>query len=256
MTAEERIAKGVHGEEIDGCTPAHARGIIAQVTPYQRRFRRKIGRTLVYLADEYYLTAGVPLPAASRYDGFPQFENGIGMARTLVEGWKKTRRSHERQPLQLRSTSTRDITLVCATLIAPTLSALAAEFTELTGIRTRVRPIENHFFGPRVNVSGLLTSRDLIDQLAGEHLGDLAVFPRYALDYTGGRFLDDGTPHDLQRALGVPVAFASTLREVLQIVREPLSSEVIGAQTNASSTNGKAWVNYSEGGAIKASQGA
>ena len=91
---------------------------------------------------------------------------------------------------------------------------------------------------------------------SSERLGDLAVFPRYALDYTGGRFLDDGTPQNLQRALAVPVAFASTPREVLQIVAEPLSSEVIGAQTPASSTNGKAWVDYTEGGALEASQGA
>ena len=54
--------------------------------------------------------------------------------------------------------------------------------------------MRNEFFGPRVNVSGLLTSRDLIAQLGGRDLGDLAVFPRYALDYTGGRFLDEGTP--------------------------------------------------------------
>src|SRR5207249_11304696 len=183
--------------------------------------------------------------------------NGIGMARTLVDDWKKTRRSRARQPLQLRSTSIRQMTFVCGTLIAPTLAVLARELEQVTGIRSRVLPSENRFFGPRVNVSGLLTSRDLIDQLAGERLGDLAVFPRYCLDYTGGRFLDDGTPQNLQRALAVPVAFASTPREVLQIVAEPLSSEVIGAQTTASSTNGKAWVDYTEGGgALEASQGA
>ena len=70
MTAEERIAKGIHSDEIEGCTPAHAKAIVAQIAPYQRRFRRDTGRTLVYLADEYYLTAGLPLHAASRYDGF------------------------------------------------------------------------------------------------------------------------------------------------------------------------------------------
>ena len=255
MTAEERIAKGVHGDEIAGCTRAHARAVIAQVAPHQRGFRRDTGHTLVYLADEYYLTAGVRLPAAAQYDGFAQFENGIGMARTLIDDWKKTRRSCEHKPPQIRSSSIRNMTMVCGVLIAPTLAELARELEQITGVRTRVRPIENRFFGARVNVSGLLTSRDLIDQLAGEDVGDLAVFPRYALDYTGGRFLDDTTPQDLQRALSVPVAFASTLREVLQIIGEPLSSEVIGADAGAT-TNGKAWVDYSEGGALEASQGA
>ena len=33
MTAEERIARGAHSDEIEGCTPEHAREIIAQATP-------------------------------------------------------------------------------------------------------------------------------------------------------------------------------------------------------------------------------
>ncbi|MDQ1489759.1 MAG: hypothetical protein QOJ23_2273, partial [Actinomycetota bacterium] len=38
---------------------------------------------LVFAADEYYLMAGRPFPEASEYEGFPQHENGIGMARTF-----------------------------------------------------------------------------------------------------------------------------------------------------------------------------
>ena len=43
-----------------------------------------LGRRLVYAADEYYLIAGRPFPEAERYDGFPQHENGIGMARAFA----------------------------------------------------------------------------------------------------------------------------------------------------------------------------
>jgi putative radical SAM enzyme (TIGR03279 family) len=243
MTAEERIARGVHSDEVEGCTPEFARAIIAQIRPWQRRFHSDHGRTGVYLADEYYLAAGVDPPAASQYDGFPQFENGIGMARSLIEDWRRVRRAHSTGAAQ--PAGVRRISLVCATLIAPTLQRLGSEFTDATGIAVQVHAMRNEFFGPRVNVSGLLTSRDLIAQLGGRDLGDLAVFPRYALDYTGGRFLDEGTPAELQHALNVPVAFASTLSEVLQIVCEPLESDVVGAVTNASSTNGKAWVDYS-----------
>ena len=127
----------------------------------------------------------------------------------------------------------------------------------MTGIDITVRPLTNSFFGPRVNVSGLLVAQDVERQLRGSDLGDLAVLPRYALDYTGSRFLDDGTPGELQRALGVPIAFASTPREVLQILSEPLQSPVAGAAV-AARTNGKAWVDYDElkGGApVAARQG-
>jgi hypothetical protein len=42
---------------------------------------------LVYAADEYYLLAGRPFPAGATYDGFPQHENGIGMARAFAEAF-------------------------------------------------------------------------------------------------------------------------------------------------------------------------
>ncbi|MHB8375403.1 MAG: DUF512 domain-containing protein [Dehalococcoidia bacterium] len=243
MTAEERIARGTHADEVEGCTPEFARAIIAQVRPWQGRMRRERGRTVIYLADEYYLAAGVEPPPASHYDGFPQFENGIGMARSLIGDWRRAKRE-QRDGVRAAS-GVRRISLVCAMLIAPTLERLAREFEQLTGVRVDVHAMSNRFFGARVNVSGLLVSQDVIEQLRGRDLGDLAVFPRYALDYTGGRFLDDGTPAGVQRALDVPVAFASTLGEVLRIVREPLHSRVIGAEQRASSTNGKAWVDYS-----------
>ncbi|MBF6600570.1 MAG: DUF512 domain-containing protein [Dehalococcoidia bacterium] len=250
MTAEERILRGAHADEVDACTPEFARGVIAQVRPWQRRVRREHGRTGVYLADEYYLAAGAQPPAAAAYDGFPQFENGIGMVRSLVEDWRRASRAYGRRGERPARGSVRRLTFVSATLVAPLLARLATELGELTGIGTRVEPVKNEFFGPRVNVSGLLTSRDIIAQLRGQDLGDLVVLPRYALDYTGGRFLDDGTPAEVGRALGAPLAFASTLRDVLQIVGEPVESDVVGAVPSATSTNGKAWVDYDAPGRV------
>ncbi|MEX2247324.1 MAG: DUF512 domain-containing protein [Dehalococcoidia bacterium] len=243
-TAEERIARGRHADEVDACRPEYARAVIAQVSAYQRRFRRQHGRTLVYLADEYYLACGDDPPAAARYDGFPQFENGIGMARSLVDDWRRARRDYLRRPA---APSIARLSLVCGTLIAPTLARIAAEFTGTTGVEATVHAVPNTFFGPRVNVSGLLTAQDLERHLRDRDLGDLCILSRYTLDYTGARFLDDASPADLQRTLGVPLAFASTLREVLQIVAEPLESGTTGATTGATTaavTNGKSWVDY------------
>lgn len=237
--AEERIDRGTHAAEVGEVTPAHAAQVMGQVAPYQKRFRRELGRTLVHLADEYYLLAGVDPPPAAHYDGFAQFENGIGMARSLIEDWKRARRRTTRAA----AGGTRRMTLVSATLIAPTIERIGREFAELTGIDVTTQPIENRYLGARVNVSGLLTATDIEEQLRGHDVGDLVVMPRYALDYTGGRFLDDGTPAELQSAIGAPVAFASTFREVLQLAGEPLESQLAAVAPNAR-TNGKAWVDW------------
>lgn len=265
-TAEERIARGAHAAEVEGITAEYASGVIAQAAAYQRRFRREAGRTLLYLADELYLAAGIETPAAARYDGFPQYENGIGMVRSLLEDWRRARRgksglrlgshglaresANNRRPRRT-GVRPRRLTVVCGTLIAPVLERLADELAAETGVGVGVRAIRNDFFGPRVNVSGLLVARDIESQLRGADPGDIVVLPRYALDYTGMRFLDDVTPGALQSRLGARIAFASTMREVLQICREGVSSDVTGAGVG-STTNGKSWVDYgaTEGGEI------
>jgi putative radical SAM enzyme (TIGR03279 family) len=265
MTAEERISGGAHRDEVEGCTPDYARSIIRQVTPFQRRFRREHGSTLLYLADEYYLAAGVEPPGAGHYDGYAQYENGIGMTRSLIGDWRSVTRGRSARRLGAQglaraaaartssmpgSQPIRRTSFVCGTLIAPTMRALGEDFAASTGISVTVRAVENTFFGPRVNVSGLLTSGDIERQLRGADLGDLAVLPRYALDYTGARFLDDRTPAQLQATLGVPLAFASTLREILQILDEPLHSDVTGASVGATA-NGKSWVEFDAVGAAE-----
>ncbi len=198
------------------CTPQYARRIIAQARPWQREFRRRLGVDLVYLADEFYLAAGVRLPASARYDGYPQYENGIGMTRALIEDWRRLRRRLAGGEIP-RPRGCKRLTLACGTLVAPVLTQLAAEMSALTGIDASVVPVENAFFGPRVTVSGLLTASDIINTLRGRDLGDLVVLPRHALDHAGGLFLDNATPADVSAALSTPVAFASMPSELLRL---------------------------------------
>jgi putative radical SAM enzyme (TIGR03279 family) len=49
-------------------TRAEAEVVLDTVADWQARFRRALGRRLVYAADEYYLMAGRPFPALGEYD--------------------------------------------------------------------------------------------------------------------------------------------------------------------------------------------
>ena len=64
-------------------TPAEAAAVVDAVEDWQDVFLAALGRRLVHAADEYYLMADRPFPAAERYEGFPMHEDGIGMARTF-----------------------------------------------------------------------------------------------------------------------------------------------------------------------------
>jgi putative radical SAM enzyme (TIGR03279 family) len=204
---------------LEVCTPEYARGVVRQVRPWQREFRRRLGVDLVYLADEFFLTANARVPASSRYDGYPQFENGIGMTRSLIDDWRRLRRRLAKSGL--RQTGRKTMTLVCGKLIAPVLQQCSTEMAELTGIEFEVVPVENRLFGPRVTVSGLLAGQDIIQALKGRRLGEAVVLPRHALNHQGDLFLDDVTPDEASRALGRPVTFASTMSELLSASARP-----------------------------------
>ena len=62
---------------------AEAVAVVDAVEDWQDVFGVALGRRMVHAADEYYLMAGRPFPAAETYEGFTMHEDGIGMARTF-----------------------------------------------------------------------------------------------------------------------------------------------------------------------------
>jgi putative radical SAM enzyme (TIGR03279 family) len=197
-------------------TPQYAREIVQLLRPLQAEFRAAYSATVVQCSDEYYITSGEPVPPRATYDGFPQYENGIGMVRTMLEDWHRTRRKLARRGCAEHFRGRR-VVIATATLIAPKLAEIAAEAGELTGARIDVRPITNTVFGERVNVSGLLCGGDYVAQLAGE-APDCFVLPRPSLDYFGQKFLDNLTIDEVEQGLGAPVTFASQWSEVVDIL--------------------------------------
>jgi putative radical SAM enzyme (TIGR03279 family) len=132
-----------------------AADVLARLAPWQARMRAERGATWVQAADEWYLTARVPLPAWDDYDGFPQYENGIGMARAfldemgeLVAGFGDT------------APRACGVVLVTGELFAPVLEALARTLSE-GGCSVRVLPVRNEVLGGEVTVAGLLAGADL-----------------------------------------------------------------------------------------------
>ncbi len=64
-------------------TPDEARALVATVDQWQSRWLADLGSRFVFLADEIYLLAGMPLPPAAAYEGFAIAEDGIGLVRQV-----------------------------------------------------------------------------------------------------------------------------------------------------------------------------
>ncbi|MEJ5222579.1 MAG: DUF512 domain-containing protein, partial [Tepidiforma sp.] len=219
------------GIPLERPTPAYAREVIELIRPFQREFRRRHGATIVQCSDEYYVTAGLPVPPARAYDGFPQYENGIGMVRKLLDDWARTRRRLRERGVPAGVAGRRAV-VGTARLMAPMLAGIARELSELTGAEVEVRGVTNRVFGERVNVSGLVCGADYVEQVRGEAAPDCYILPRPSLDFFGEKFLDSMTVEEAEARLGAPLGFASAWSEVVRILAEGPRRPVRNAREN------------------------
>jgi len=177
---------------------------------WQKEFRKTLGARFVYPTDEWYLVMGRPIPPRSHYDSLHLEENGLGMVRGFLEDWRKSKS----QISNLKSQVGR-ATLVTGELFAPVLREAADELARLIGAQLEVIPIRNERLGETITVAGLLMGADVIAQLRARDLGEIVALPRSMFDHPTGAALDDVSTQDIARALGRPVALASTMSELL-----------------------------------------
>jgi NifB/MoaA-like Fe-S oxidoreductase len=150
-----------------------------------------------------------------KYDGFVQMENGVGMVRSLLDDWRKARRTALAGGLP-RPVS---VVLACATLIGPTFEQIAVEMCAVPNLRARVATVQNDFFGPVVTVSGLLTGRDILAATADARAGELLFVPRVALDGEGEALLDGMTLAEFEAQTPATVVVAGSIPEVVAAIK-------------------------------------
>jgi putative radical SAM enzyme (TIGR03279 family) len=196
-----------------------AQAVVKQVQGWQKRFEAEMGEPFIYLSDEWYFLTGKKFPLARHYGAFEQIENGVGMTRAFLDGW---RRQKKRLPAALPQPTR--LTLITSAMAAPILFEVASDLSQVPNLEAHVHPIANQFWGPLVTVAGLLCGQDVLDRLndlaARGELGDLVVLPRVMLDNAGERFLDDVTVADFKAQVPARVEFARNAEELGELVRE------------------------------------
>ena len=177
-------------------TDAEASALVETVHGWQTAFAARLGSRFVFLGDEVYLQAGASLPPAEAYEEFSIAEDGIGLVRRFEDGFARAARRGG-------ADASARVTVVSGALYAPRLARLVAT---LPGSRASVTAVPNRHFGGSVSVAGLLTGGDIQRHLAGlSDLGEAVLVPAVAVRDGDGVFLDDVTPAELARDLGVPV---------------------------------------------------
>ncbi len=194
-------------------SPEESAAIVEEVNGWQAKFRAETGCSFVYLSDEFYLRAGREAPVEEIYDGYPQLENGIGLVRSFLSDWEAAGGCGgiPDGPAQDGGMTV----AVSGTAFSPVLATLLNPLKSFV----QVEAVVNEFFGPAVNVSGLLTGGDI-----AAHVRKLdadvrkIIVPSTTLRKNETVFLDGMTVDELQQQLAIPVHIVSgakALRECL-----------------------------------------
>lgn len=166
---------------------------------YGDKFLKERGSRTVFASDELYIMAEREIPPLEFYEDFPQIENGVGMLRNLQDEFDW---ALEECTLP---TAPRHVTIPTGEcgyqFINNLLDGLREKCHNLT---IDLIPVHNDFFGGTVNISGLLTGRDLIKNLENRNLGDEVLIVSNMLRADEDVFLDDVTLAQLSEELGVP----------------------------------------------------
>ena len=105
---------------------AEAEAILDLVDSFGDTSLKLTGSRFAFCADEFYLRAGRELPPYSYYEDFPQFENGVGMLRSLESEFL------DALPLALHPKYSR-ISIACGVAVAPFLTNLLQTAREKYG---------------------------------------------------------------------------------------------------------------------------
>lgn len=171
------------------------------IEKFQREFLEKYGTRLVFPADEFYITAERPLPSAEAYEEYSQYENGVGMLRSLIDEFDHACEMAENEDIKPCSVSIATGELAYKYICGLVENAEKKWHT----IDCMVYKIRNDFFGETITVTGLITGQDLIAQLKGKPLGDTLLLSASMVRRDDLVFLDDITVADVERELGVSV---------------------------------------------------
>ena len=213
-------------------TLEEAEAVLDTIGEWQDLYKKALGHRMVYAADEYYLLATRELPSARSYDGYPQHENGIGMARAFVEAFTQPASDGPggvrhgffasvdaapaegyrapRLPSAPAGADSRPVTIMTGTYGARVLAPLVASHPRKD---VELRPVENDFFGGNIGVAGLLTGEDLARALESVPADSRCLVPDACLNE--GRFLDGLTLADLPRPVEVVPTEGASLRLAL-----------------------------------------
>ena len=163
---------------------------IDQVEKLHEKYLKQLGTRFIFLSDEFYVMANRKLLDYDEYEGFIQFENGVGMISKLEREIK----DYLENLSQEQTSKIKKVSIATGHSAYEFICEMAkCIMDKCPNIQIGVYKIINNFFGNTITVSGLITATDIIEQLKDKDLGETLYIPRSMLKADEEIFLDNIT---------------------------------------------------------------
>lgn len=188
--------------------------------------KKRFGFRRLFLADELFLKAQLPIPTMNYYENFPQIENGIGLIREVLEDWKETKSTLIQGKKGRYTRSSRmNCLLVTSVSAQQYIQSIAQEIMNFFNtVSITVVAVRNAFFGESVTVAGLLTARDIITVAKKQTESfDMVVVPSVILNYKNVT-LDGFSIERMAKNIGCPVMAVDSISQLISCFRKKRKS--------------------------------
>lgn len=202
-----------HKNNLKTLTEENALHVIKQV----ENFNQKVKKQLAMASDEFFIKADYPIPETKYYGAFAQIEDGVGALRLLLDDFEKTKK---KLPKSIKSK--KKILFATSQSSIKVMSEILDELNKIENLECSLFELKNNFFGENVTVAGLITGKDLINQLKNEKIDNL-VIPSIMLRPYSEDFLDGVTLTEVQKELNCKIYVIKDIystREFIEIIKK------------------------------------
>jgi putative radical SAM enzyme (TIGR03279 family) len=149
----------------------------------------KLGTRFVFAADEWYVLANKKFPIDEEYEGYPQLDNGVGLIQWFLTEFRESFAAMLPELQQLAG----NLVVITGESTSQLWQSVIESFSQhCPNIHLEALPVRNEFFGPRVNVTGLLCGNDIIKAIKADQATENRCYliPQITLKQDEHIFLD------------------------------------------------------------------
>ena len=210
----------------DGLTAVnkeYATKIIKEIESIQEEFKKTISTRFCWLADEWYLIAGLPLPKFQTYENLPQESNGVGTIRSFLKILEL-----ETQSLPKKIHKKRCVSWIVGKLVYEALKPFSDKLNNIDGLRINLYGLPSIYWGQEQVVTGLLTGEDLIIGLKNKDLGEIIYIPSMMLKTNSDLFLDDKRISEVEEALNTNIHVVYDANDIIRyLIGIPSTKKIV-----------------------------